>query len=60
MQTLIEALRTIVGEADFYHVLSGNNPTWDYGLMIEYFCAVLILLVVISSVFRLISKVVTR
>lgn len=56
MQTLIDALRSIVGEADFYRNLSGTNYTWDYGAMIEYFCAVLILLVVVSSIFRIIGR----
>lgn len=56
MQTLIEALRQILGEPDFYHVLYGNNPTWDYGAMLEYFVAALILLIVVSSVFRFLIK----
>lgn len=60
MQSIIEALRDIVGNADFY-VQSGNySGTWDYGAMIEYFCAVLVLCIVISSIFRLLCKMVTR
>ena len=61
MQTLLESLRSIVGEPNFYkQMTSTSNYTWDYGAMIEYFCAVLILVVVISSVFRLLGKVVSR
>lgn len=52
MQTLIDTLRDILGDPDFYHVLSGNNPTWDYGAMLEYMGAVIILCVVIASVFK--------
>ena len=56
MQTVIEALRQIIGEADFYRTSGSYNGTWDYGAMIEYFVAALVLLVVISSVFRFLMK----
>ena len=49
--TLINAIRQIIGQPDFYHVI-GDKTTWDYGAMIEYFVASLILLVCVSSVFR--------
>lgn len=58
MQSIISALREILGEADFYHVLNGTNPTWDYSLMIEYFIGALILLISISFVFKFILKLV--
>ncbi len=55
MQTLIEALREIIGSPEFYVRLGGStNYTWDYGAMIEYFVASLIVLVVVASVFKLI------
>lgn len=53
MNTLLQALRSILGEADFYHILYGNNPTWDYSLMIEYLVGAVVLLCVISNVFAL-------
>ncbi len=59
MQTIIEALRSILGEADFYKVLEGssyNNPSWDYSAMIEYMFAGTVLCIVISWVFRLIKE----
>lgn len=57
MQTVIEALRSILGTPDFYKQMSGyNNYNWDYGAMIEYFVAALVLLIVISSVFRFLMK----
>ena len=56
MQTVIEALSQIIGEADFYCTSGSYNGTWDYGAMIEYFFAALVLLVVISSVFRFLMK----
>lgn len=57
MQTVIEALRSILGTPDFYKVMSGYDKyTWDYGAMIEYFVASLILLIVISSVFKFLMK----
>lgn len=56
MQTVLDALRTVLGEADFYKVLYGNNPTWDYGAMIEYFVGALILLITVSSVFKFLLR----
>lgn len=58
MQTVIEALRSILGTPDFYKQMSGYNGsyTWDYGAMIEYFVAALVLLIVISSVFKFLMK----
>lgn len=56
MQTLLEALRSIVGTADFY-IESGNySGSWDYGAMTEYLCCVLILCIVISSVFKFLGR----
>ena len=51
MQTLIEALREIVGTPDFY--IQGTDPV-NYGAMFEYFGALVLVLVVVSSVFKLI------
>ncbi len=58
MQTLLEALRDIVGTADFYIENGNYSGSWDYGAMTEYLCCVLILIVVISSVFRFLGKLV--
>ena len=60
MQSLLSALRDIVGEADFYITNGSYSGTWDYGAMIEYMAAVLILCLVISSVFRFLMKVIDR
>lgn len=60
MQTIIESLRLIIGTPDFYQTGSGYSGTWDYGAMIEYFVAALILCIVVSSVFRLLGKLVSR
>lgn len=60
MNTIIEALRSFLGEPDFYKVLSGTDPSWDYGAMIEYFVGALILCIVVSSVFRFLMCLVKR
>ncbi len=60
MQTIIEALRQIVGETDFYHSIGTYNATWDYGVMLEYMMACTILCIVISWVFRLLKAVFDR
>lgn len=56
MTTVIEALRQILGNPDFY-INNGNySGTWDYGAMIEYMVGAMILCIVVSSVFRLIRE----
>lgn len=60
MQSLISALRNIVGEADFYITNGSYSGSWDYGAMVEYMAAVLILCLVVSSVFRFLIKVLDR
>lgn len=60
MTTVLEALRQILGAADFYESTSNYNGTWDYGAMIEYFVGAVVLCIVISSVFRLLGKLVSR
>lgn len=52
MQTILSVLRTILGEPSFYDAGTGYSGSWDYGLMIEYLVGALILMIVISSVFR--------
>lgn len=57
MQSLLEAWRTIVGEPDFYKQMTNStNYTWDYGAMIEYIMVSLLVLIVVSSVFRILGK----
>lgn len=56
MQTIIEALRDILGEANFYIESSGYSGTWDYGAMIEYFVGATVLLIVVSSIFKIVVK----
>lgn len=59
MQTILEALRSILGEPEFYVKLgSSTNYSWDYGAMIEYFVGAMILMIVISSVFKFVMKLV--
>lgn len=60
MQTLLDALRSVVGAADFYITNGNYSSTWDYGAMCEYFAAVVVLVVVIASVFRFLGKLVDR
>ncbi len=59
MNTIIDALREIIGPADFY-LTSGNYGSWDYGAIIEYLSAVLIICIVVSSIFRFLNKLVSR
>lgn len=52
MQTIMEALREFIGTPDFYIENGSYSGSWDYGAMIEYVIAGLILLVVVASVFK--------
>ncbi len=58
MQTVLEALRSVLGTADFYIENGNYSGSWDYGAMIEYIVAALLLLIVVSSVFKFIYKLV--
>lgn len=56
MDTIIEALREIIGTPEFYVRLANQqNYTWDYGAMIEYSIAGILVLIVVSSVFKIIK-----
>ena len=56
MQTIINSLRDILGVPEFYKVLSGSEPSWDYGSMLEYFFAGMIVLIVVGSIFRILVR----
>lgn len=65
MNTILSALRDVLGTANFWKQLPNNsgglsNYQWDYGAMIEYMLAGMILLVVISSVFKFLITLVKR
>lgn len=58
MDTLINALRSVIGEPDFYKQMTNTSSyTWDYGAMMEYMIAGLLLLVVVSSIFKFLHKI---
>lgn len=57
MDTLLNALRSVLGTADFYIENGNYSGTWDYGAMIEYIIAGLLLLVVVSSIFKFLHKI---
>lgn len=52
MQTLIDTLRQIIGTPDFYIEGNNYNSTWDYGAMLEYVGALILIIVVVISVFK--------
>lgn len=55
MQTVIEALKTVLGNPSFYRQEAGSSyPTWDYGAMLQYLVAAAVLCIVISWIFRFI------
>lgn len=58
MQTVLNALEEYLGNADFYEVLNGTNPTWNYASMFEYFFAGVLLCITVSFVFKIVLTVV--
>lgn len=60
MQSVLDGIREILGEADFYISNGSYSGSWDYGAMIEYFVGAVVLCIVIASVFRFFGKLVSR
>lgn len=60
MQTVIQYLRDIIGNPDFYIENGNYSSTWDYGAMLEYVIAGCLVLVVVGSVFRILRSVFGR
>lgn len=60
MQTVIEALRDIIGTTDFYIENGNYSSTWDYGAMLEYCVAAMVVLIVVASVFKMIRGFFSR
>lgn len=58
MDTVIEALREIIGTPDFYIEQSGYSSYWDYGAMLEYTIAGVLVCVVVASVFKFLRRLV--
>lgn len=54
---LLESIRSVLGNPDFYIENGSYSGQWDYGAMTEYFVAGIVLCVVISSVFKLLRSV---
>lgn len=55
MTTIIDGLRTIVGNPTFYQLINGEEVI-NYAAMLEYFFASLILCIVVSSIFRILIQ----
>lgn len=53
MNTVLEALREFLGTPDFYIENGNYSSTWDYGAMLEYAFAGLVLLIVVGSIFKI-------
>ena len=63
MQSLIEALRTVIGNTSDWYVKfnpTSNSYSWDYGAMFEYFVAAMLLIIVVSSVFKILVNLFKR
>lgn len=60
MNTLIEALRDIIGTPDFYIENGNYSSTWDYGAMLEYMIAGTIVCICVSYVFRFVKWIFTQ
>lgn len=55
MDNLIDTLRDIIGNPEFYVKLGNQtNYTWDYGAMLEYMIAGILVCITVSAVFKFI------
>lgn len=54
----MDKMRDILGTPDFYIEGSGYSSSWDYGAMLEYTIAGILLCVVVSSVFKFLRALV--
>lgn len=64
MQSVIEYLRDLLGSTSgFWHTFQNNNTNtsynWDYGLLLEYFIAGVIVCVVISNAFKFLRALIS-
>lgn len=57
--SIIEVLRDIIGEPEFYVKLGNQtNYTWDYGAMVEYMIAGIVVCICVASVFKFILNLI--
>lgn len=56
METVLSTLRQILGNPNFYQP-NQTGYTWNYGAMIEYIVAGILVIVVVSYVFRFLLTV---
>lgn len=56
MDTVINALRQVLGNPDFYRQVGSSSYSWDYGAMLEYLVGALLVLIVVSSVFKFVLR----
>ena len=64
MTSLINYLRELIGSTNgFWHTFLNNNTNsqynWDYGMLFEYFIAGVIVVIVISNVFKFLRALLT-
>lgn len=60
METLIDKLRDVIGVPDFYIENGNYSSTWDYGAMLEYVIAGLLLIVVITFSFKALIRLLDK
>lgn len=59
MQTILSALREILGTPNFYQALNTNREL-NYGAMLEYFFAGCLVLIVVGSIFKILRGLFNR
>lgn len=57
MQTILSFMESVIGAPpDYFTVGVGNQIQWHYGNLIEYFFAGMVLLVSLSTLYKIILK----
>ena len=61
METLLNLLRDIIGEApDYFTTGQSLSPQWDYGALLEYAYAGLLLILTVSFVYKILINLSKR
>lgn len=53
MQSLIDSLRSVIGQPNFYN----TSGAIDYAAVMEYFVASVLLCIVVASIFKIVTRV---
>lgn len=61
MSTILSLMESIIGKApDYFTVGNSSSPQWDYGALLEYSFAGILMILSIAFVYKLFISLVTK